>query len=270
MIDCARIGIIAKMADREFVVPNLILAAPQDHSPDGIRTWIRGICAAIGSNPTQLSLDAGLAASTINRFMRSTDPEKNISATTIQVLLDAANLAVAHGNIIDRSESIGREEVPEAVSSLVTVPVVGRALEGAFVRNHQWNIAGTYQVHIPIPLPYAMRPLFGIEISDDHAAHMYPAGSIVVVISMKDMMPGLASGERILVLTENKTEEVETTIREYHLSPNGDAWLVGLGGPSPDIYLGKSGEHRPSERTLAGKILVSIQPEPSIGGGVVA
>lgn len=59
---------------------------PRGHSPDELRHWIVEICQRRGIAPTTLAKAAGLAPSTINRFIAGTGPNLNISARTIEAI----------------------------------------------------------------------------------------------------------------------------------------------------------------------------------------
>lgn len=60
---------------------------------DEVRRWVRGLIAVTGWSASRLATEAGLAASTVNRFVRG--PVKhNLSTTTINKLRDAAEVRV--------------------------------------------------------------------------------------------------------------------------------------------------------------------------------
>jgi len=252
----------------EFDPPSKgFIPRPAAYTPAGIRAWIREVCSLLDTTPTQLALSAGLAASTLNRFMRSTDPAKNISATTIQNLIQAAD------NLHDQVGLIRRSQTPlsddDHGASLTSISVVGRVALGHFSSKYQWDEVSFYEVRIPVPPPYNHLPLFGLEVGDNHANPTFPLGSVVIATSLRSLSRTPVNNERLVVFAVNESDEVETTVREYVESPNNDAWLIALDRKSPDIYLGRDG-HLPSGCYIGGKIILSIQPDPSIYGGTTA
>lgn len=62
---------------------------PNSLTPAHLRGWIRQICTRVDIYPTELAEEAGLARSTINRFLRSGN-EETLNARTIEALKAAA------------------------------------------------------------------------------------------------------------------------------------------------------------------------------------
>jgi phage repressor protein C with HTH and peptisase S24 domain len=77
------------------------LPAVEDRSQDDVRRWVRQLSELTGWSPSQLATQAGLAASTLNRFLNA--PVKhNLSTTTINKLRGAAKRRLAER--IERGE----------------------------------------------------------------------------------------------------------------------------------------------------------------------
>jgi hypothetical protein len=266
-----------EMKKPAFTPPKTVyqgVSAPTDHSPSGVRTWIRTLCRQIGTTPTQLATTSGLAATTLNRFMRSTDPKKNISASTIARLIAGVLQMNEEGGFVERAKSLDQERGYHN-AELADVSVLGRAHLGIFVKEFQWGPVASYVITVPIPSPYFALSLFALEVSDNHAEPAFKQGSLVIAIPFfgnigeLEVHTTVVSGERVVLLTTNKKNEVETTIREFAVSPNEDVWLLAIDRKRPDIYAGKKFALELNDYNIGGRIIMSIQPDRNVTGGAV-
>ncbi|TGN75940.1 XRE family transcriptional regulator [Bradyrhizobium yuanmingense] len=247
------------------------LKPPTDFSPDALRLWITEACRSLKITPTELARAAGVAPSTINKFMLSGGSNKSLSGRTMDTVVKAA--LRMH---IDR---IGRRQV-QAIGSknpagaAVSIVRVGASVKkGAFAESHRWDSEELFHVSVLMPNKIP-RPLLGFLMEDDQAGAALPYGTILVGAKVEPETDVAEAGDWFLVSQKDEAGRTEITVRKLAVSPNGDMWLISeeIG---PDAYLGKTKpdgtatlSQNKSKFTLEYRIIVALRPMTSDFEGV--
>jgi hypothetical protein len=240
------------MSDLPPLVPGF--SGPSEFSPDGIRMWIVQVCKSLGITPTELAREANLAASTINRFLRSSEDEtlsgrtlEAITATAIRLTIerDAAPKPLPRDTGL--SEEIFRTEVPFMGKAAVGHKEVGTS---AFAKHH-------YRLVLPIPAPYHTRWAGIYEVGDNHADPVFPKGTLLVTsfFVYRQKKPNAEKprdGDFVGVFTDEQSTSGKEgeflrnlTFRKLVVSPSNDVWLIPINSKYPDLkdtYLGNIAE----------------------------
>lgn len=217
-----RLGILVRQTDMFLAAPEDDLQRrPRDLTADSIRTWILENCRKLDVSPSRVALLAGLAASTLNRFLRG--GKNNLNADTITVIAQAFARTAAE---------LGERDVPPPIvkhwakmANLASVPIVGRleALDTTI---------------FPGPFEYAVVPVASFKRASVVALEVDPQGGLVFVRPFYDR-PEIADGSRVLGHIRSG-EAIESVTGTYRISPGGPnaAWLVHENDRSRDRFLG--------------------------------
>jgi hypothetical protein len=220
--------------------------APSDHSPKGLRAWISETCRYLGVSPTEFAKYASLAPSTINRFLRNLD-EANLSARTIEALLETARKIEIEALLETAGKIVKGVDFIDA-PYLTDVAVLGDLAAGSFRPYKAWT-GPLYRLRLPIRAPFHRAKMGAFEVSDDHAAPIFPKGSIVVVSPFSPTNLEPLDGEYIAIFRHGDGPNkglMEYTIRRFVVSPSGGAWLVTINSKSgiDDVFLGDMATYR--------------------------
>jgi hypothetical protein len=200
---------------------------PDELTPEAVQAWILNTAAKLGMSPTTLAKKADLAPSTINRFLSAKRTHKNVGARTIAKLVATAEKLVAEA--ADTKMDSLESALLEAVSA--PIYIAGQASsEGAakfLGRTRRYTMSAL------VPSAFRRSRLFGIEVADSHADSIYEPSSIVVVCPIDDLGREPRSGERVCFHSWEADAGYVTMVRELRISPNNDAWLIGLSRIEP-------------------------------------
>ena len=175
------------------------------YEPDEIRRWIRALCFYANLTPTSLARLAGVAPSTVNKFLNDPTVKHQPSSTTLQKLESAA-----HRTIEGRPGQAERElaQVETAFGSSfqgISPPWVGRGkhlnrpfesevIVKGFARadewreGFEWGETSWFPIHIYNKALYVRGqdnlplPRFGVQVADRSVELIYPEGSMLVCI----------------------------------------------------------------------------------------
>jgi hypothetical protein len=250
------------------------VGTPSDVSPAGIRRWIADVTARLEITPTELARKAGLAPSTLNRFLAETDPTRNLSGRTITALIRAGQEMANFPDPLTFDHLSAFDDESSTSTYLVEIIVLG-VVKDEFLPEIQWEPEDTYTVKLPIPAPYHRHSLLALEVGDSHASKIYPFGSLVIAIPFDSLHRGPVHGEKVVVLEINENDWVKASIFEYLQSPSNDGWLIPLGHEAGiERYVGQAaGPGRFWEKKnfrIAAKIIASYQPDRSINAGSIS
>lgn len=250
--------------DQMFPNPLDAVRAPENLDAASVRAWIQRICKALDITPTALAREAGVAPSNLNRFLAGGEGMANLGARTIdKIARTAGHLQL---NRFNSEHSDAEEWTDPNAFWLASVRVVATIEEDKLSNRLAYPVERQFMITVPLFGGIGRRPL-GFLVGDDHAARAFPRRSLVVGVELAGRAP--RSGERLLV-SKGKLDYAAISVREYRVSPSGDAWLVSLSSAAvrpPDIYLGKVVEDgllshaENSEYRLEYLIVASIRPE---------
>lgn len=202
-----------------------------------IRRWLKVLCRLSGLTPTQLAKAAGLAPSTLNRFLNS-EVKHRLSASTLSKIEGAAAVAyekrvkVAWGQRSldkDKLRNFDLVEYPPSVMAQTENPrfvrVLGHVQAGDWREAIEWAHEDQYVVGNP-PFPeYAQDPKFALEVRGTSMNKIYPPGTIVLCVPFIHVDRNPVPGEKVLVQRRSPNGMVEATVKEFQIDDHGRAWL---------------------------------------------
>ena len=191
---------------------------PIDTSPEGLRNWLERLCVTSGATNTQIAREAGLAPSTLNRFMKKKGGGESLSISTVQSIAYAASAMKTFGNIKARVYEPRQAEV-------AVVGQVGIVTNGKF----QGDPRNEYRLRINRPLASHRGRLLGVrhkmwDGDPKDAATPVTLDTIYVGTTDHDLSL-MRDGYRYLVHFR-AGDAVTTEIRRATNDPNGRKWLL--------------------------------------------
>ncbi len=179
-----------------------------------------------GWKSTTLAKEAGVAPSTINRFLNQ-DVGHTISFKTM-VKVDEAVKRYIH-SIPDMTETIrltlkyeGSSHLEPVAANTVTINMRGVVQAG------QWSEAMERPAKdwqkITLPRPGGHKSYFGLRVKGPSMNQVYPEGTILVCVPFHDYGYGLEEGDHVIVQRWD-AGQVEATVKELRKSPEGNIWL---------------------------------------------
>lgn len=202
-----------------------------------IRRWLKVMCRLAGLSPTQLAKAAGLAPSTINRFLNS-DVKHRLSASTLKKIDSAATIAydervkVAWGQrSLDKDNIRGFEliEYPSNVMDQTVSPkfvrVLGHVQAGDWREAIEWPHEDQYVVGNPPFHEHRLDPKFGLEVRGTSMNRVFPPGTIVLCVPFMYVDRNPIPTEKVLVQRRQPNGLIEATIKEFQIDDHGRAWL---------------------------------------------
>ncbi len=225
------------------------LQAPQGHSKEAVRAWLNNVIEAYHMKPTSWAKSAGLAPSTINRFLTSRDDMGNLSASTIDKLSSALIGSVMHSAHSHWTSNNERSEGFFSIPSvLVDVPMIGFVSENNILkagstdidlRKASWNDRFEKTLTVPVPTPWIATKMVGFDVDGICYDPIYPNGSILICVPIFSMDGPPSPGKRLIVYEKQENEKYKTYLRELSLDPNGRAWFMPLPGTQSDSAPGR-------------------------------
>ncbi len=206
-------------AEGRHVLPGLNdFLHPESLDAETVRRWLLSRSASLKISLSQWAKLAGLAPSTVNRFVKSQGPA-NLSATTISAL---AKVLKQHWD-----EAAQKDFVPPKSRMSVTVPVIGAIDPGNFRSHFEWDEAEDFEIRVPIPIDYIGPPSFGFEIRGE-MFHDLPANTIVfgTPFHLPTQTKLVPDGASIVCHRWVGDGQFDTTLKKLKKDPDGDAWLV--------------------------------------------
>ncbi len=220
-----------------------------DAEQERARTYVREILAETGWSPTELARKAGLAPSTLNRFLNQ-EVKHTLSRRSIAKIAEAAGKAQAHQGaskaiaqleqqIADLPEGREREQLLRSLAeirahealgaamqswdlytaraksaNLSFMPVRGTVEAGAWREAMEWPQEDWYPVGVAGVERYTALPQFGLVVRGPSMNLVYPEGSILACVSFLHLGREPKSGERVIV-EHRRGDLVEATVKEF-------------------------------------------------------
>ena len=203
--------------------PSLQLASA---APDEVRRWIKAWAKALEVKPTELALRAGLAPSTLNRFLAGQDASKkspkNLSANTLhrlsEVMQDAIGDVFARDTVFDRLSRV-HEAAENPQFEVRWVEMLGVVEAGITQETVEWPPSDRYALAVPIPRLYRDQPVTGFEVRGPSMNQVYPDGTVIVCVTLSPIDRPPRHGMRV-VMHRQTGDGVEAAVMEYRV--NGD------------------------------------------------
>jgi SOS-response transcriptional repressor LexA len=246
------------------------------YEADDMRRWVEALCHFLGTSSTTLARAAGIAPSTLNRFLNNPTAKHRLSATTIDKIQDAGEKihAIVGPQTLDarpRTANTKRRGLSKTVVPVTfyrrpaTVRVVGRVQAGLWQEAMEWPADEHYIAPMFLRGIRDPKKIFGLEVSGESMNELYPDGSILACIKLYDIDRPPQAGERVIVQRRQPNGLVESTVKQLDIDKHGRAWLVPRSN-DPEFQ----GAWRIDSQTLRGEdievvaiVVGSHRPEPN-------
>lgn len=179
-----------------------------------------------GWNSTTLAKEAGVAPSTINRFVNQ-DVGYTISFKTM-TKVDEAVKRYIH-SLPDASETIrltieyeGSGHLKPSATDIITFDVRGIVQAGYWSEAVEWDQEDWQK--ITLSRPDAHKNYFGLRVQGTSMNQEYSEGTILVCVPIHDYGHSLQERDHVIVQRWERGQ-VESTVKELGKSPSGEMWL---------------------------------------------
>lgn len=200
----------------------------KDETQAKTRQRIEKALEITGWTPSRLAKEAGLAASTLSRFLYQ--PVKyTISLKTMTKVDDVVREYLESQPF--SPETIRHQieyfkDAPDALeptdSAMISLHVRGSVQAGQWSEAMEWP-ADEWQ-RITLPRPDGHRAYFGLRVKGPSMNQVYPEGTILVCVPFHDYDHALNEGDHVIV-QRWEAGQVEATVKELRQSGDGGIWL---------------------------------------------
>lgn len=199
---------------------------PQNTVQDRARKRLETALKITGWSPAHLAKEAGVAASTISRFLNF--PVKHtVSLKTMEKVDEAVRRYIM--SVPDAQESIrltllydGPGTVEATPSNTINIHVRGAVQAGYFTEAAEWP-RDDWE-NISLPRPDGHKSYFGLRVKGPSMNLIYPEGTILVCVPMYDYHDMLENGDHVIVQRWD-AGMVEATVKELKRAEDGSTWL---------------------------------------------
>ncbi len=181
-----------------------------------------------GWKPSRLAKEAGIAVSTLTRFLYR-DPGYTLSLPTLSKIDEAVRLYLdrqpfSPQTIQWRLEYFGDAgaALEPTNSDIITIHVRGAVQAGHWAEAMEWPVDDWQKVSLPRPDGH--RSYFGLRVRGPSMNQVYPDGTILVCVPFHDYDHGLEDGDHVIV-QRWQSGQVEATVKELRHGPEGAVWL---------------------------------------------
>lgn len=190
-----------------------VMKRPISFEQQEVRRWIKGICRDYDIKSTHLAKLAGVAPSTLNRFLNDKEHQYVLSAKTIGKVEKAVASLPDNMQLSDQLELSGERLI-----------VVGEVAAGVFKTALEWPVNEQFAFSLPpIPIFEGCRK-FGLIVRGESMNQLYKPGTILICVKFIDLERDPQDGEKVIVERTDKHGMTEATVKEYRIQ-NGEAWL---------------------------------------------
>ncbi len=199
-----------------------------ENMQEQIRQRITKALEITGWSPSRLALNAGLAASTLSRFLYQ--PVKHtISLKTLTKVEEAVRLHLEEQALAPKKTQqnlrylLKVSQNCEVINSpIISLYIRGVVQAGEWLEAMEWHHDDWQK--ISLPRPTAHKSFFGLRVKGQSMNIEYPEGTILVCVSIHDHNSPLNEGDHVIV-QRWKDNEVEATVKEYRKGDDGKIWL---------------------------------------------
>jgi DNA-binding Xre family transcriptional regulator len=179
-----------------------------------------------GWTATKLAREAGVAASTLNKFLYQ-GAKHTVSLSTLTKIDEAVERFVK--DVSDPRESIrlmliygGGGSVEMVNEAAITIFIRGAVKAGHWAEAMEWPAADWQPV--TLPRPDGHRSYFGLRVEGPSMNEVYPEGTILVCVPMMDYDIDLENEDHVIV-QRWAGGQVEATVKELRRDAEGNTWL---------------------------------------------
>lgn len=273
-----------------------------DHEQARARAYVRELLAATGWTPTELARRAGLAPSTLNRFLNA-EVKHTLSQRSLSKIEKVAGRVRRSGAIPDLIAQLEakageapagaeREALLRTVAELERIESLGYAMRGwdhatagsmplnmhyvmarGTVEAGVWREAAEWPEEDWFPVGvagverYDELPQFALVVRGPSMNLIYPEGSVLICVAFLHLGRGPRHGERVVV-EHRKSGFVEATVKEYAVEAGERRLYARSDSPRHAGAVEIPREANPAESQdgeirITALVIASIRPEPA-------
>lgn len=192
------------------------------------RNRVEKAMAITGWKPSRLAKEAGVAVSTLTRFLYR-DPGYTLSLPTLTKIDEAVGRYIK--SVPDPRESIrltllyggAGGQVEPLDSKSITIQVRGAVQAGHWAEAIEWT-QDEWEV-VRVPRPDGHKSYFGLVVKGPSMNQVYPEGTILVCVPMMHYDHALAEEDHVIVQRRAESGLVEATVKEIRSDTEGRIWL---------------------------------------------
>ena len=179
---------------------------------------IRHCLRVTGLAPTTLAKKAGVAPSTVNRFLGAPETHPVPNTTTLTKLTEFARR-------FEQAPGQNSIDDPAYRGSLSTVRVLGEVRAGAWLEAIEWAPDQQFEIEVPYSDEYRGARRYGVRVSGDSMNLEYPDGSIVICVHFEEINETPRPGDHVITHQVRTDGRTEATIKELVRDEQGRLWL---------------------------------------------
>lgn len=169
----------------------------------------------IGLNMKQLSLKAGLGETAIRDLFQGRSGSARIET--------GEKIAAALGCTLRDLLAPPHEHTQRNV---VPLPIIGAVEAGVWKEAIEWPRSDWQYEPVPDDPRFAGYTRFGLQVRGRSMNQLYRDGDFVVCVPMIELQEKPEPGRRYVVYRIDSNGNIEATLKEYFIDPDGKAWLV--------------------------------------------
>ena len=179
--------------------------------------WIEKRLAELGKNKAGLGRALGAPR---QRITEITAGRRRVAVEEIPALANYLEMAT-----FDVLQALVGQSY-DTQAPYLGVSVVGAVQAGAWNENAQWEESFHYAVPVPPDPRYPNYSRYGLEVRGESMDLVYPEGSVVICVPIREIESEPDNGARVIVERRNFGGETEATVKELAIDPAGDKWLT--------------------------------------------
>ncbi len=200
----------------------------EDETQVKIRQRIKKALGVTGWSPSRLAKEAGLAASTLSRFLYQ--PVKYTISLKTMAKVDTAVKkyldSLPFGSEVMEKQLRYFKTAPDSLTvgspDIINIYVHGIVQAGHWAPANEEPFEDWKQISLPRPDTHEGH--FGLKVKGPSMNKVYPEGTILVCVPIHLFNHDLTQGEHVIVQRFDG-DYVEATVKELQYDDNGQIWL---------------------------------------------
>lgn len=153
------------------------------------------------------------------------------------------------------------DTVGPAKTKLNMITVRGAVEGGRWAEITDWPEADQYDYPMAPDARFPKAKPFGLEVKGQEFNLVYPPGTVLACIPISEMPhQQLTPGKKVIVERRNYQGQVETSVREYSIDPQGRPWLLARSS-NPEFQAPIRLDPNDSTLKIVAVVIISMRPE---------
>ena len=231
---------------------------PLAHNFTDIQYWIKINVQKFDLTPTSWAKRAGIAPSTLNRFLEGSG-SSSLNAKTIEKLSDVIrSIAVEETrleweSVRSRYETKSGYEIGEAALLGSVGGNVSRISGGNDAESDEDDLQHSV-ITIPVPRPFEYIRNAAFEMTDDEASPVFQKDDLLVCVPLKRAEHFIRPDDYVIWQSINAERQICSETRQFVKDPSGREWLMPTGAAAldskPAFHAGPGGHDSKGKATF--------------------